>query len=198
LPAERLALRLEARSQAAIAELHGRASLRPHCELEEYSMFRKIALALSATAMVALPATADARYYYRSYGYSYLYPSYGYGGYYGVYHPYGYGGYYRTYGYPAYGYGYPAYGYGYSYPTRGYGYAPHYYRGYGYHYHCTSPVAGMAVGGLAGAAIGSALSHNHYHYRYGYYGYHHHSADGAIAGAAIGAILGGAVAASYC
>ena len=64
-------------------------------------MIRKIALALSAAALVAIPAGAEARGgYYGGYGYGY--PAYG--------HNYGYGA-------PSYGYGYPAYGnYGSGYP----------------------------------------------------------------------------------
>ena len=131
-------------------------------------MFRKIALAASAAAMVAIPATANAQYYggYRYHHYSRPRvrtvisigtPGYGY-----------YGGGYGSYGYsyPAYGYGYnsyPAYGYGYnSYPAYGYGYGsyPAYgYNGYGYNrYQCNgNTAAGAAIGGIAGAAIGSAV-----------------------------------------
>ena len=53
-------------------------------------MFKKIALALSAAAFVALPAAAEAQGYYGGYGYSY--PSYGYSSGYG-YPGYGYSGY---------------------------------------------------------------------------------------------------------
>ncbi|HEX8840345.1 MAG TPA: hypothetical protein VF750_07745, partial [Sphingomicrobium sp.] len=98
-------------------------------------MFKKMALALSAAAVIALPTAADAQYYggYRHHSYGYSYPrtttvisigSPGYG-YYG-------GGY----GYPAYGYnygygGYPAYNYGYGgYP--GYYGGSYGYNGYGY------------------------------------------------------------------
>ena len=64
-------------------------------------MFKKIALALSAAGLVAIPATsADARHH-RSYGYS----SYGYS--------------YPSYGYSRYGYSYPSYGYS------SYGYSNH-------------------------------------------------------------------------
>ena len=107
-------------------------------------MFRKILLAASAAAMVALPAAAQARHHsyggygYRSYGYSnygYAYPRsrtvvsvsvspYGYGGYGGYGYPaYGYGYGYPSYGYNNYGYGYPAAGYGaYGYGSPYYGY----------------------------------------------------------------------------
>ena len=47
-------------------------------------MFKKVALALSAAAVVALPAAAEAHgSYYGAYGYNqgYGYPGYGYGGY---------------------------------------------------------------------------------------------------------------------
>ncbi len=62
-------------------------------------MFKKIALALSAAAMVAVPAAAErARLlrWLRLLSYGYAYPSYGYS-------------------YPSYGYSYPSYGY--SYPS---------------------------------------------------------------------------------
>ena len=187
-------------------------------------MFRKIALAASAAAMVAIPATADAQYYggyryhhyrprvrtvisigtpgYGYYGgyapYGYSYPAYGYG--YG-YHAYGYG---YGYGYPAYGYGYPAYGYpsyGYNYPAYGYGYGyPSYgYGGYGYCRNNTA--AGAAVGGIAGAAIGSSVASDGRHYsRYGYRGYRGGGdrAAGAIIGGVLGAVAGAAVADSAC
>src|SRR5215212_2707066 len=98
------------------------SSLHGHDVNRGMIMFKKIALALSAAALVAIPATADARgrhhRSYSSYGYSsygYAYPSYGYSNY-------GYG--YPSYGYSNYGYGYPSSGYsnyGYGYPAYGYG-----------------------------------------------------------------------------
>ena len=165
-------------------------------------MFRKVLLAASAAAMVAIPATANAQYYggYRYHHYrprvrtviSVGVPSYGY---YGGYAPYGYGypAYGYGYGYPAYGYSYPAYGYGYnSYPAYGYGYGYNGYYGNGYQ--CSgNTVAGAAIGGIAGAAIGSAVGQNHYSYR----GYNRGN-SGALIGGLAGAVLGGAVGSSSC
>ena len=115
-------------------------------------MFRNIALALSAAAVVAVPTVADAhgRYYggrgYSNYGYAqgYAYPSYGYS---------------QSYGYPAYGYsqsyGYPAYGYGQS----SYGYNG--YNGYNNGYCRNNAGTGVAIGGVTGAVIGSSVSGGH-------------------------------------
>lgn len=172
-------------------------------------MFKKMALALSAAAVIAIPAAADAQYYggyrhhsYRNYGYSYPRtttvisigsPGYGY-----------YGG---GYGYPAYGYGgYPAYNYGYGYPAYNYGYNPGYYGGYGYNsgygynggYCGTRTGAGAAIGGVAGALLGSQAAGGH---RYSRYGYRHRSGDrtaGALIGGVVGAAVGGAIASGNC
>jgi hypothetical protein len=170
-------------------------------------MFKNAMLALSAASMIALPTAASARdrdwdHHYRNYGYhSYgdayprartvvtvAAPAYGY---YGGYPAYGYG-------YPAYGYGYPAYGY--AYPAYGYnyGYSPRYY---GYNrYQCGgNTAAGAAIGGVAGAVIGSSVAGGrHYSYRYGGY---RHSGDrtaGALIGGALGAVTGAAIANGGC
>jgi hypothetical protein len=138
-------------------------------------MFRKIALALSAAAMTALPVAAEAHGYYGGYGYGY--PSYGYGGY----------------GYPAYGYGNYGYRpYGYS-----YGYRPSYY-GYD-RYRCNrNTAAGALIGGVAGALIGRSVARGgHYSYRYGYYR-HGDRRAGTLIGGAVGAVAGGAIASSNC
>src|SRR5436309_2185148 len=131
-------------------------------------MFKKIALALSAAAMVAIPAAADAQGYYGGYGYS-SYPAYGYG--YG-YPAYGYGS--QSYGYPAYGYNY-GYGYPSYYGSGGYGYNGYGYNGYGYNGYCrNNTVTGAAVGGIAGAILGSSVAEGGHHYysrSYGRYRY---------------------------
>ena len=165
-------------------------------------MKKLIALALSS-AIITLPAAADAqswhhggdwggRYYsyhrhhdgfrhfrYRNYGFGYAYPrtviSIGYPAY-GYYGGYGYG--YSPYAYPAY-YGYPSYGYA------PYGYPPYSYGA------CGNPAAGAVAGGLAGAVIGSAVS-NHGGIHRTRYGYRYRSGNGA-AGAIIGGVLGAAV-----
>ena len=180
-------------------------------------MFKKIALALSAAAVMAVPAAADAQYYggyrhhsYRNYGYSYPRtttvisigsPGYGYyGGGYG-YPAYGYGGGYG--GYPAYNYGYGGYpGYYGNYGYNGYGYNSGYgYNGYGYNsgYCGTRTGAGAAIGGVAGALLGSQAAGGH---RYSRYGYRHRSGGdrtaGALIGGVLGAAVGGAVASGNC
>jgi hypothetical protein len=126
-------------------------------------------------------------YGYRSPAYGYGYPSYGYPSYgYGYRQPYGYG-------YQPYGYGYQSYGYGYA-PTAYYG------GGYGYNgYQCGNPAAGAAIGGIAGAVIGSSVADSGRGYsRYGYYNGGGDRAAGAAIGGAIGAIAGAAVSSGNC
>lgn len=185
-------------------------------------MNKMIALALCTSAVIALPTAAGARdrnhggrrdggrhnqsYQYDrqpSYGYAnrYSYPrsSYSYGYSYGGGYPaYGYNGGYGAYGgYSPYGYGgYSPYGYGYgAYSPYGYGYgSPYGYGGYGYR--CGNPAAGAAVGGLAGAVIGSEIADSGRH-RY-YYRHNGDRAAGAIVGGALGAVVGGVLTSSNC
>lgn len=161
-------------------------------------MLSKIALGLAATAIAALPATANAegRHGYDG-GYSHQYSGsqyrnthysgssysgarYAYSG--SRYRPsYGYGGY-GGYGYarPTYstrivigsGYGYPGYGYGY--PAYGYGYPSYGYgypAAYGYGYH--------------------AYGYSNYYGGYDRCGVN--GAGGMLAGGAVGAVLGSAL-----
>lgn len=131
-----------------------------------------------------------------SYGYGYPSSGYGYG------YPssaYGYG--YPSYGYQPYSYGYQPYGYGYQPYSYGYGYRPSaYYGGYGYNgYQCGNPGAGAAIGGIAGAVIGSQVADSGNGYsRYGYYNGGNDRAAGALIGGAIGAIAGAAIASNNC
>lgn len=142
-------------------------------------MFRKIALALSATSMVAVPAVTEAHgRYYGNTGYGY--PSYGYSGY---------------------GYGSPAYGYNYGYPNNGYGYSnygysPRYSR---YNRRCRgNTAAGAAIGGVAGALLGRSLARRgHYSYRYDRYR-RDNRAMSTLIGGAVGAVAGGAIASRSC
>ena len=58
---------------------------------------------------------------------------------------------------------------------------------------------GAAVGGVAGAVIGSEVADGGH--RYNRYGYRRHDGDrttGAIVGGAIGAVAGGAIASDNC
>jgi hypothetical protein len=132
-------------------------------------MFNKILLALSATALVAVPATAQAHqsrsaYYGQSYNQGYSGSGYGYNGYPQVYYGQTYNGGYqgRTYGYNG---------------TR----------------RCKG-TTGLIVGGAAGAVLGSRIagSTDAYGYRRG------SSTTGAIIGGALGALAGRSVEKSNC
>ena len=97
-------------------------------------MFKKIALALSAAAMVAVPVAAEAQDYYG-----------------------------------------------------------------GYRQNCDgNTAAGAAIGGIAGAVLGSSVARGgHYSYRYGRY-HHGDRTAGALIGGALGAVVGGAIASNSC
>jgi len=163
-------------------------------------MFKKAMLALSAASMFAIPSAASAHDWgYHRYGYGYRhYPrsttviSVGYGA-----PAYGYGYNYPAYGY---GYGYPAYGYGY--PAYGYNYPSNYGYGYGYNGYCRNNTAtGAAIGGIAGAVLGSSVAEGGHHYvnRFGRIRYDRSEKGvGAVVGGLIGAVAGGAIASGNC
>jgi len=125
-------------------------------------MFKKIALALSAAAMTAIPVAAEAHGYYGGYGY----------------------------GYPSYGYSYPSYGY--AAPAYGYGYQPSYYGYDRYRCNrntATGAVIGGVAGALLGRSLSHG---GHYSYRYDRYRHGNRTAGtliggavGAVAGGAI-------------
>ena len=148
-------------------------------------MLKNILLAGAALGLAAVPSVASAQYYP---GYGYSYPGYGY-----------------SQSYPSYGYSYPSYGYSYgsAYGSPYYGNSYGSYYGssrYGYNgYRCGNPTAGAAIGGVAGAVIGSQVADSG-HNRYRYYR-HRSNGDrtaGAIIGGVIGAIAGGAIASGNC
>jgi hypothetical protein len=103
-------------------------------------MFKKIALALSAAAMTAIPVAAEAHGYYGGYGYPA--PAYGYG-------------------YPSYGYAAPAYGYQPSY----YGYDRYRCN----RNTATGAVIGGVAGALLGRSLarGGHYSYRYDRYRHG-------------------------------
>jgi hypothetical protein len=181
-------------------------------------MLSKLALTLAAAATLGLPATAEARSHrdrdgsrwsghhdrdgrYRDRNYGSRYQAYSYAR--PVYRTRVYSNYGYSYGYPSsgYGYGYPSYGYGYGagYPVSGYGYGyPSYGSGYGGGYYrdrCGNPVAGAAIGGVAGAVIGSQVASSRHH---GYYRNRSDRTTGAIVGGALGAVVGGVIASGNC
>jgi hypothetical protein len=126
-------------------------------------MFKMTLLAASAAAMVALPASAEARHR----------PHYG-----GYSSPY--------YGSNYYGQGY--YGQGY-YPQRYYGsryQGSRYYGSRHYRRHrCGNGTTGLIVGGAAGALLGREIERSGNRYRYNRGG-----TTGAIVGGALGALVG--------
>lgn len=158
-------------------------------------MFKKALFALAAgSALVAIPATANAQY----------------GGYYPAPQPYYGGGYYPA-PRPSYGSGYypaprPSYGYGYgsygSYGSYG-GYNQPYgggYSSYGNGYRCGNSSQGAIVGGLAGAAIGSRIAQSTGRNSYSRYGYRNNNSGttGALIGGVLGAVVGSKVAGGRC
>jgi hypothetical protein len=133
-------------------------------------MLKMSLLAASAAAMVALPATADARPH-RYYGGGYTQPYYG-----GGYSPY-YGNYYGQGYYPQ------------NYGSRYYGNRYYGNRYYGSRHHrrdrCGNGTAGLIVGGAAGALLGREIERSGSRYRYNRGG-----TTGAIVGGALGALVG--------
>ena len=124
-------------------------------------MFKMTLLAASAAAMVALPASAEARH--RPYYGGYASPYYG-SNYYGQ-------GYYpQSYGSRYYGNRY----YGDRYGSR------HYRR-----HRCGNGTTGLIVGGAAGALLGREVERSGNRYRYNRGG-----TTGAIVGGALGALVG--------
>ena len=125
-------------------------------------MFKLTLLAASAAAMVALPASAEARHR----------PHYG-----GYASPY--------YGSNYYGQGY----YPQSYGSRYYGnryYGDRYYGSRHYRRHrCGNGTTGLIVGGAAGALLGREIERSGNRYRYNRGG-----TTGAIVGGALGALVG--------
>jgi hypothetical protein len=145
-------------------------------------MFKKALFALAAgSALVAIPATANAQY----------------GGYYPAPQPYYGGGYYPA-PRPSYGYGggYGGYG-GYNQPYYGGRYSNGYY---GNSYRCGNSTQGAVVGGLAGAAIGSRIAQSTSRNRYSPYGYRSNNSGttGAVIGGLLGAVVGSKVAGGRC
>ena len=125
-------------------------------------MFKMTLLAASAAAMVALPASAEARH--RPYYGGYSSPYYG-SNYYGQgYYPQSYGS--RYYGNRYYG-------------DRYYG-SRHYRR-----HRCGNGTTGLIVGGAAGALLGREIERSGNRYRYDRGG-----TTGAIVGGALGALVG--------
>lgn len=150
-------------------------------------MFKKALFALATgSALVAIPATANAQY----------------GGYYPAPQPYYGGGYYPA-PRPSYGGAYypaprPSYGYG-GYGSYG-GYSQPYYGG-GYNsYRCGNSTQGAVVGGLAGAAIGSRIAQSTGRDRYSRYGYRNNNSGttGALIGGVLGAVVGSKLASGRC
>jgi len=141
-----------------------------------------LALAASATALVALPAQADARHRgSRVVVQVGVAPAYHGGGYYDPYYD------------PYYARRYPGVRYGRGYYGRGYDtyYGRRYHRGYDCR-HRGDGTAGAIVGGAVGALIGREIG------RGGSYGYHRYrrggGTTGAIVGGAAGALIGHGIA----
>jgi len=126
-------------------------------------MFKLTLLAASAAAMVALPASAEARH--RPYYGGYSSPYYG-NSYYGQ-------------GYYGQGY-YPQNYYGSRYQGSRYYGSRHYRR-----HRCGNGTTGLIVGGAAGALLGREIERSGNRYRYNRGG-----TTGAIVGGALGALVG--------
>jgi hypothetical protein len=147
-------------------------------DLRSIYMFKKALLALAAgSALVAIPATANAQY----------------GGYYPAPQPYYGGGYYPA---PQ-----SSYGYGSGYGSYG-GYSQPYYGGGGYSsgYRCGNSTQGALLGGVAGAAIGSRIAQSSSRNRYSPYGYRssNRGTTGALIGGVLGAVVGSKVVGGRC
>jgi hypothetical protein len=115
----------------------------------------------------------------------------------GIYPAFAYGGDYSAIGYRS-GYGYPQYAYSGGYPFYGYGpryRQPRYGYGDGYGYACGNPTAGVVVGGLAGAAIGSQIAANGPHR---YSRRNNDRTTGALIGGALGAAVGSSIVRGNC